>query len=115
MGQVIRNLLSNAVKYSPDGGVIRLRVATNQNNLIFSVEDEGMGMTMEQVDRVYDKFYRANSAGRSIPGTGLGMSIVKNIVEGHGGKVWIRSKPAKGTTVYFSISRQEGLEATFRS
>ena len=121
IGQVLENILSNAVKYSPGGGPICLSAkliagSHNDSDLKYSkfkiqnskcieigVADTGIGMTPGQVKRIFDKFYRANASGAAVPGTGLGMSIVKNLVEAHGGKVWVESKRAKGTTVRFTI------------
>jgi len=114
IGQVLENILSNAVKYSPGGGPICLSAkliadSHNDSDLKYSkcieicVADTGIGMTPGQVKRIFDKFYRANASGAAVPGTGLGMSIVKNLVEAHGGKVWVESKMAKGTTVRFTI------------
>ncbi len=121
IGQVLENILSNAVKYSPGGGPICLSAkliadSHNDSDLKYSkfkiqnskcieigVADTGIGMTPGQVKMIFDKFYRANASGAAVPGTGLGMSIVKNLVEAHGGKVWVESKMAKGTTVRFTI------------
>jgi PAS domain S-box-containing protein len=103
IGQVLENLLSNAVKYSPKGGLIRITGAANGGNYQTSVEDEGIGMTAEQTKRIFEKFYRADASNTAIGGLGLGMSIVKNIVEAHGGNIWVESQLDKGTKVTFSI------------
>ncbi|MBW2633619.1 MAG: PAS domain S-box protein, partial [Deltaproteobacteria bacterium] len=127
MGQVLKNLLSNAAKYSPDGGTICLtanlvsdygmRNAESKSEirdprseigcsaLEIGVADQGMGMTPEQVAKVFDKFYRVDASNTAIEGTGLGMTIVKQIVEAHGGEVWVESELGKGTTVRFTIPR----------
>jgi len=101
--QALKNILSNAVKYSPEGGVIRVIVEVLEDYCQVSVEDQGMGMTLEQVEKVFDKFYRADASNTAISGTGLGMSIVKYLIEAHGGKVFVESEPGKGTTVRFTI------------
>jgi PAS domain S-box-containing protein len=121
MGQVLENLLSNAVKYSPEGGTICLtakRIAEfgvrnadldpkskiqTPKCIEISVADTGIGMTPEQVEKIFDKFYRADASNTAIPGTGLGMNIVKYLVEAHGGKVWVESELGKGTSVKFVI------------
>ncbi|MCD4693069.1 MAG: PAS domain S-box protein, partial [Calditrichales bacterium] len=103
IAQVLKNLISNAIKYSPDGGVIQVSGAVKEDVYQVSVEDEGMGMNPEQVSKIYDKFYRADTSNTAIEGTGLGMGIVKYIVEAHGGKVWVESKFGKGTKVTFTI------------
>ena len=68
-----------------------------------SIADTGIGMTPEQVEKIFDKFYRADASNTAIPGTGLGMNIVQYLVETHGGKVWVESELGKGTTVKFVI------------
>ena len=102
--QALSNVLSNAYKYSPDGGAIDIAVTEalgeheTQPRIGVRITDHGIGMTPEQLARVCERFYRADTSG-SIPGTGLGMSIVKEIVELHGGEVSIESAFSKGTTV----------------
>lgn len=103
MEQVLKNLLSNAVKYSPEGGLIRVIGKVSADHYLVSIEDQGLGMTPEQVDKIFDKFYRADASSTAIEGTGLGMTIVMHIVEAHGGKVWVESELGKGTTVRFTI------------
>ncbi|MBT6501762.1 MAG: histidine kinase, partial [Deltaproteobacteria bacterium] len=103
MGQVLKNLLSNAAKYSPEGGLIRVGGEIFEDHYRISVQDQGMGMTPEQVDKVFEKFYRVDASNTAIEGTGLGTTVVKHIVEAHGGKVWVESEPGKGTRVTFTI------------
>ena len=103
MGQVLKNLLSNSAKYSPEGGLIRVGGEIFEDHYRISVQDRGMGMTPEQVDKMFDKFYRVDASNTAIEGTGLGMTVVKHIVEAHGGKVWVESEPGKGTRVTFTI------------
>ncbi len=103
MGQVIKNLISNAVKYSPRGGLIRVSGRVSADGFKLSIEDQGFGMTPAQVEKIFDKFYRADASDTAVEGTGLGMTIVKYILEAHGGEIWVESKPGKGTTVRFSI------------
>ena len=101
--QVMENLLSNAVKYA--SGRRRVRVSGYAEGSFYQlrVRDWGIGMTAEQTARVFEKFYRADSSNIAIAGTGLGMSIVKHIVEAHGGRVWLESAPGEGTTVFFTL------------
>ena len=101
--QVILNVLSNAYKYSPAGGPVVLEInseacADAPAQACIHVTDQGIGMTPEQLSRVCERFYRADSSG-SIPGTGLGMSIVKEIIELHGGTVSVTSTIGQGTRV----------------
>ncbi len=109
LGQVLENLLSNSVKYSPSGGTIRLEGRLTPRRVEISVSDEGIGMSPEQVAKVFDKFYRADESSRAVNGLGLGMSIVKEIVEGHGGEIDVRSEPARGTTVTFTLPLTEEM------
>ena len=98
--QTITNVLSNAYKYSPEGGMVTLAVvdAPNGREVGIRITDQGIGMTREQLQRVGERFYRADGSGR-IPGTGLGMSIVKEIMTLHHGHFEIDSAPGRGTTV----------------
>jgi len=107
MGQVIKNILDNAVKYSPNGGEIRIRGNLIAGNYQVTVQDQGVGMNSDQTEKIFDKFYRASASQASgIRGVGLGMHIVKSIVESHKGKVWVQSELGKGTTVKFTIPMQ---------
>jgi signal transduction histidine kinase len=103
MAEVFENLLSNAVKYSPPGSPIRIAGEIAGESYRFSVADRGIGMTPEQVARVFEKFYRADASDTAVSGLGLGMSIVRNIVEAHGGKIWVESEPGRGTTAHFLL------------
>lgn len=103
MGQVLRNLLSNAVKYSPDGGSVVIRAETRDGLLAISVQDQGIGMTPEQQTHLFERFYRADASSRSIGGTGLGLTICKLIVEGHGGQIQVESEYGVGTTISFTV------------
>lgn len=101
--QVLENLLSNAVKYSPEDSVIIVEGRPGANGWEIRVADSGIGMTPEQVDRIFDKFYRADSSDTAISGLGLGMSIVRQIVTAHGGMISVESKLGRGTEVCFSL------------
>ncbi|MDW7645371.1 MAG: ATP-binding protein [Desulfuromonadales bacterium] len=103
MAQVLDNLVSNAVKYSPEGGTIRVEGQKLEDRLLVTVEDQGIGMTPAQVERVFEKFYRADASDTAIGGLGLGMSIARTIVEMHGGKIWVESEAGRGTKVSFTI------------
>ena len=100
--QALGNVLSNAYKYSPAGGTVslqlRLELHNGQPMAGIEVADQGIGMSPDQLARVSERFYRADDSG-AIPGTGLGMSIVKEIVELHGGRLALQSQPGQGTTV----------------
>jgi len=105
--QVIQNLLSNAVKFSPEGDKIRIAGEMVKGSYQVSVQDQGLGMTPEQVEKIFDRFYRADMSSTALEGTGLGMSIVKHIIEAHDGKIWVESEAGKGTTVSFTIPLSE--------
>lgn len=98
LAQALRNLLSNAYKYSPGGGPVTLRLRPAEDGQVdIEVEDRGIGMTAQELERVSERFYRADRSG-AIPGTGLGMSIVKAIIELMDGSLLLRSEPGRGTT-----------------
>lgn len=110
LGQVLENLLSNATKYSPPATQVRIVGRREGGHYRFAVEDQGVGMTPEQVERIFDKFYRADAADKAISGLGLGMSLVKFIVEAHRGEIGVDSQPGQGTTVWFTIPIQDLAE-----
>jgi signal transduction histidine kinase len=103
MRQALENVLSNAIKYSPAGGEVRVSVVQGSAGQVpplvgIVVQDQGIGMTPEQCEHAFERFYRADASG-NIPGTGLGLSLVKEIVEIHGGRVELQSSPGTGTKV----------------
>ena len=104
--QVIENLLSNALKYTHEGGEIKLAGADHPDGYEISVADDGIGMAPEQIERVFEKFYRADSSDTAVGGLGLGMSIVKEIVDAHHGSISIDSEPGKGTCVKVSLPKK---------
>jgi len=103
ISQVLENVIGNAIKYSPAGSLITLEADVIGGECHVCVCDEGIGMSNEQAQRIFDKFYRADASNTAVPGTGLGMTIVKYIIEAHGGKVWVSSIPGEGTTVHFTL------------
>lgn len=101
--QIFDNLLSNAIKYSPDGGTIHICGERLEAEFEVRIEDEGIGMTAEQAERVFEKFYRANYQDTAVGGLGLGMSIVRSLVEAHNGKIWVESELGRGTRVFVRL------------
>ncbi|PLX90597.1 MAG: hypothetical protein C0619_09060 [Desulfuromonas sp.] len=104
--QVLENLLSNSVKYSAGQCRTRLSSVHSQDRYEFSVSDSGIGMSAEQIEKVFDKFYRVDSSNTAVAGLGLGLSIVKQIVDAHGGTVAIDSTPGQGTRVTVMLPRR---------
>jgi two-component system phosphate regulon sensor histidine kinase PhoR len=106
MSQVIINLLSNAVKYTPAGGEVRVNLEVNEadNRLTVTVTDTGMGIPPEDVEHVFDKFFRVEAGEKAAKGTGLGLNLVKQIVETvHEGRVFAVSEVGKGSTFGFEL------------
>ncbi|HEX8107185.1 MAG TPA: HAMP domain-containing sensor histidine kinase [Kofleriaceae bacterium] len=96
--QVLTNLVSNALKYSPPGGSVRVTVAQQPELVAIAVADEGVGMSADEIEHVFDPFRRGAGATRAIPGAGLGLFVARRIVEAHGGEIAVESVPAAGTT-----------------
>jgi two-component system phosphate regulon sensor histidine kinase PhoR len=100
----ISNLVGNAIKYSPNGGPVRVSVETEDNAAVFRVVDSGVGIPAEHIPRLFQRFYRVRTADtRRIEGSGLGLAIVKEIVEKHGGQVFVLSAPGQGSVFGFSL------------
>jgi K+-sensing histidine kinase KdpD len=104
IGQVLANLLANAINYSPDGGTIQVTAQEREGEIQVSVSDQGIGIPKDQLGRVFERFYRVDSdLARRVPGTGLGLSVVRLLVEAHGGTVWAESQVGQGSTFYFTV------------
>ena len=102
--QVFANLISNAIKYSPEGGEVMVRISAEPATAVVSVTDSGLGIPTEDLERIFERYARIESANtRYIAGTGLGLPIVKQIVEMHGGKVTVESEAGAGSTFSFTI------------
>ncbi|MDB5192349.1 MAG: sensor histidine kinase [Segetibacter sp.] len=102
MHQVLSNYLTNAIKYSPEADKVEVRVSTESGNVIVAVTDYGMGIPQDQVQHLFNRYYRVDSANRT-DGLGLGLFLSKQIIDAHNGRVWITSKAEEGSTFYFSI------------
>ena len=104
MRQTLRNLISNATKYSPDGGAVTIGAEIREDAVHVSICDQGIGMDAATQKKLFTRFYRADStATRRIGGTGLGLALVKEIVEAHGGTVGVKSKPGEGSEFWFKL------------
>jgi signal transduction histidine kinase len=104
IGQVLTNLLSNAIKYSPDGKKVIIKLDPNPGRLVVSVQDFGIGIARSYRKSIFDRFYQIESTD-SKPSTnlGLGLYIAKELVEHHGGKIWVESKEGGGSTFFFKL------------
>lgn len=106
VNQVLDNLIANAIKFSPDGGTIELRMVERHHDVLVVVSDEGIGMPPEKVTRIFDRFYQIDgSARRRFGGTGIGLAIVKRIIDAHQGDIWVKSDDGSGSSFYFTIPK----------
>ncbi|MCK9344634.1 MAG: ATP-binding protein [Candidatus Pacebacteria bacterium] len=104
--QVILNLVSNAIRYTPENGTIKItwRIGDGGKEVIYSVSDSGIGIPAHQKNRIFSKFFRAENARMQVPdGSGLGLALVKDLVEAWGGRVWFESEEGKGSTFFFTV------------
>jgi signal transduction histidine kinase len=104
--QVVANLLSNAIKYSPGGGRITVSLRTGDKNVRLSVSDDGIGIARDHQQRIFEKFFRGSATNAGIPGTGLGLSVSRMIVEGHSGRIDFESKQGVGSTFWIELPLQ---------
>jgi len=107
MKQVMINLITNAIKFTPEQGNVWIRVVREDGMIRVEVEDTGMGIPKDEIPRVFEKFHRVHRPSTQIQGTGLGLPIVKSIIEKHGGRIFIESEVGKGTKVIFLIPEKE--------
>lgn len=104
INQVLVNLLSNAIKYSPNGGKIYIKVKKENNYIVVSVQDSGIGISKSHQQKIFERLYQVTDPQeKTFPGLGLGLYISKEIVERHNGKIWVKSTKGKGSTFYFSL------------
>lgn len=106
INQVLDNLIGNALKFSPHGGKIQLRMVERQEDVLVVVSDEGIGVPEEKVERIFDRFYQIDgSARRRFGGAGIGLAIVKRIIDAHNGDIWVKSKVGEGSSFYFTLPK----------
>lgn len=102
--QVMVNLLSNACKYSPPGSAVVVGASLSEDQIVITVKDEGIGVPAEMREKIFEKFFRVdNSDRRLVGGTGLGLALVKDIINAHGGRIWIENRVPKGSAFYISL------------
>ena len=108
LAQIFKNIVSNAIKYSPAGGTIRIIGTAETGGYTIAFSDEGLGMSPEQVERVFQRFWRADASNTAIEGTGLGMPIVQALVNAHRGSVKVESALVRGTTISIFLPTEYG-------
>jgi signal transduction histidine kinase len=109
LAQAVDNVISNAIKFTPEGGRVQVELTQDGDRVSLTVTDTGMGMTAADVERLFEPFFRTDSAGE-IQGTGLGLPIVKAIIEAHDGLISVTSKPEVGTSLVISLPLAEPFE-----
>jgi two-component system, OmpR family, phosphate regulon sensor histidine kinase PhoR len=114
LGQVFDNLISNAIKFTPERGTVKVSIVGDGETVVASVSDTGCGIPQAEQSRLFERFFRS-TATRDLPGTGLGLTIVRAIVEGHGGSIACRSDSGKGTTFTFTIPQRSLVDAAASS
>ncbi|MBO6359249.1 cell wall metabolism sensor histidine kinase WalK [Enterococcus casseliflavus] len=104
MIQVIDNIMNNAIKYSPDGGIITVKLMETHNNIVLSINDQGLGIPKKDLAKIFDRFYRVDKArARQQGGTGLGLAISREVIKAHGGAIWAESRENRGSTFYIML------------
>jgi signal transduction histidine kinase len=107
--QILLNLLSNAVKFTPEGGRITVGAHSLGSGVQVSVSDTGVGVAPEDQQAIFEAFRQVGESSAKTEGTGLGLTLVKQFVEMHGGRVWVESAPGKGATFFFTLAQQTEL------
>jgi len=110
ISRVLTNLVDNALKFTPPGGTVTVQVEPMPDQAEFvrcAVRDTGPGISPEHLERIFDRFVQAPSGGGARPGTGLGLTFCKLVIEAHGGRIWVESKGSEGSTFYFTLPRSD--------
>lgn len=106
INQVIDNLIGNAIKFSPDGGIITVTLLEQDDVVCVSVSDQGIGMSADKHQRIFERFYQIDgSSRRRFGGTGIGLAIVKRIIDAHHGKIWVESELNRGSSFLFTLPK----------
>ena len=109
--QVMLNLLTNAVKFTPAGGRVVARAHSQDGEIVVAVSDTGVGIDPSDQDRIFAEFVQTRQGQKAEEGTGLGLTLAKRLVELHGGRIWVESRPGAGSTFTFTIPIREGVAA----
>jgi signal transduction histidine kinase len=109
--QVLLNLMTNAVKFTPQGGSIAIRVWEQDSGLMVSVKDNGIGIAREEQPRLFKPYSRISADRQSQPGLGLGLALSKQVIEMHGGRIWVESDSGSGSTFSFFLPRRPSTRA----
>lgn len=107
LGQVLNNLLGNAAKFSEPGSLITVKTRLGDDAFFIDIIDEGVGVSEDDLPKIFDRFFRSNASTTAPSGTGIGLAVVKTIVESHGGRMEVRSKPGKGSTFTVVLPKEE--------
>ena len=103
LGQIMHNLLDNASKYSPPRSEIRVSLSARGDEVLIGVTDAGSGIRKEDRSKIFQRFERLDKGSTSKPGLGLGLLVCRHLVEAHGGRIWVESRPGQGTTFWFTL------------
>jgi signal transduction histidine kinase len=109
--QVLLNLMTNAVKFTPQGGSISIKVREQDSGVTVAVKDNGIGIAREEQSRLFQPYSRVSSDRQTQPGLGLGLALAKQVVELHGGKIWVDSESGSGSTFSFYLPRRPSTRA----
>ena len=112
IAEVFINLINNAIKFTPEGGSITVRISGTKDQAEVSVTDTGIGLAEDQIPRLFSKFFQVSrTQPKGEKGTGLGLAICREIIDLHGGKIWAKSEPGKGSTFTFTLPNVPGKMA----
>ncbi len=105
--QALINLIDNAIKYTPELGEVKVILKSRKKDVLVEVKDTGVGIPPHERERIFERFYRSKAYHKRTQGRGIGLSIVKNIIEAHGGEIWVESELGKGSSFFFTLPKPE--------
>jgi signal transduction histidine kinase len=112
---MVRILVQNAIQYTPDKGTIAVTLRCEAEHMVLEIQDTGIGIPLEDQSRVFDKFYRGENVREDYEGAGLGLAIIKSILDRHGGRIWVESQPGMGTRFTVLLPVQAEFSAMLQS